>query len=234
MAISEAEVEVQPSLADLVLRALGVAALVVAVSATLFWTIGRGADDGLVVADGPDQEAPVDDDTASAGDTDADPDPTPPTEPDAVDPDPAPAEPEDPPADPDESEEPEEPADPEPEPEPDPEPDPAPEEPDEPEEPTGPDRIDPGSVSVQVLDGFQTDGGAAATAVADDLASAGYRIIARNPAIRYDVTTVLWTAGSQAAGEQIARDLGVAEVRQQPGNLADSVMVHIVVGADRG
>lgn len=233
MTIGEAEAEVQPRLGVLVLRALGVAALVVGVSATLFWTIGRGADDGLVVADGPDQEAPVDDTEAGEPETD----PAPPVEPDPAEPDPVePDEPdasEDPSEEPDEPQEPDEPDEPDPEPDPAPE-EPAPEEPDEPEEPSGPDRIDPGTVSVQVLDGFQADGGAAATAVADELAATGYRIIARNPAIRYDTTTVLWTAGSQAAGEQVARDLGVAAVREQPGNLADSVMVHVVVGSDRG
>jgi outer membrane biosynthesis protein TonB len=216
--VTEAEVQAQPSLAMLVVRALGVAALVVGVSAALFWTIGRGGDDGLVVADGPDDEVAAEDDEPS-------------DEPSGEDPAPDP----EPPADPEpEPEEPDEPDDGDPEPEPEPEEPAEPEEPEEPEEPAEPDRIDPATVSVQVLDGFQADGGAAATAVADELAAAGYRIVARNPAIAYDVTTVLWSAGSQAAGEQVARDLGAAEVRQQPGNLADSVMVHVVIGADRG
>jgi outer membrane biosynthesis protein TonB len=215
VSVSEAEVQAQPSLAVLVVRALGVAALVVGVSAALFWTIGRGGDDGLVVADGPDDEVSAEDDTTEEEPSgeEAEPEPEPPAEPD---PEPEPDGAEDPDEGSEEPEEPEEPA-----------------EPEEPEEPSA-DRIDPSTVSVQVLDGYQADGGAAAAAVADELAAAGYRIIARNPAIAYDVTTVLWTAGSQAAGEQVARDIGAAEVRQQPGNLAESVMVHVVIGADRG
>ncbi|MCC5947864.1 MAG: LytR C-terminal domain-containing protein [Nitriliruptoraceae bacterium] len=96
------------------------------------------------------------------------------------------------------------------------------------------DTLDPADVSVQVLDGFQQDGGTAADAVAATLGDAGYRIVARNPAIRYDVTTVLWTAGNEEAGEQVGRAIGAAEVREQPGNLSTSVAVHVVVGADRG
>lgn len=217
MAVGEAEVEAQPGLGLLVLRALGVAALVIGVSAALFWTIGQGGDDGLVVADGPQDEAP-DEDAGSEDLGEAEP----PDEPEPQEPD-EPAgseepEPEEPDADPDGSEEPDEPEEPE----------------GEPEEPAAPDRIDPSTVSVQVLDGYQADGGAAAAAVADELAAAGYRIVARNPAIRYDVTTVLWTAGSEAAARQVAGDIGAPEVRQQPGNLAESVMVHVVIGADRG
>jgi hypothetical protein len=94
--------------------------------------------------------------------------------------------------------------------------------------------IPPGDITVQVLDGYQQDGGAAADAVQSQLDAAGYRIIARNPALRYDVTTVLWTAGNEAAGRQVAVELGAAEVREQPGNLSNAVMVHVVVGADRG
>ncbi|MGM0617587.1 MAG: LytR C-terminal domain-containing protein, partial [Actinomycetota bacterium] len=104
----------------------------------------------------------------------------------------------------------------------------------EPEPEPEPDRIDPSTVTVQVLDGYQADGGAAAATVAAELADVGYRIIAQNPALRYEVTTVLWTSGSQAAGQQVAEDIGAGEVRQQPGNLSESVMVHVVVGADRG
>ncbi|MFU8839773.1 MAG: LytR C-terminal domain-containing protein [Nitriliruptoraceae bacterium] len=221
MSVSEAEVPAQPSLAVLVVRALGVAALVVGVSAALFWTIGRGGDDGLVVADGPDDEVSAEDDTTEEEPSgeEAAPEPDPPAEPD---PEPEP--------EPDGAEDPDEGSE---EPDPDPEEPAEPEDPDEPEEPSA-DRIDPSTVSVQVLDGYQADGGAAAAAVADELTAAGYRIIARNPAIAYDVTTVLWTAGSQAAAEQVARDIGAAEVRQQPGNLAESVMVHVVIGADRG
>lgn len=210
MTVVEEEVQAQPSLGMLVVRALGVAALVIGVSAALFWSLGRGADDGLVVANGPDEDAAIEEPEAPEPDPgdDAAPDP---------DPEPEPAEPE--PTEPDDGDDPDDGADPDPE---------------EPTEPEQPDRIAPDTISVQVLDGYQADGGAAAAAVADELVAAGYRVVARNPAIRYELTTVLWTAGSQAAAEQIGREIGAAEVRQQPGNLAESVMVHVVVGADRG
>ncbi len=107
-------------------------------------------------------------------------------------------------------------------PEPDPEPDPP--------APT----IDPAEISVQVLDGYRQDGGAAADAVGDQLQEAGYRIIARNPALNYSVTTVLWTDGFEAEARQVAAEIGAAEVQQQPGNLSTDVNVHVVVGADRG
>ncbi len=99
-----------------------------------------------------------------------------------------------------------------------------------PSEPT----IDPATISVQVLDGFRQDGGAAAGEVYGQLDAAGYNIIARNPAIAYDVTTVLWTAGHEAEGRQVAQEIGATEVREQPGNLSTAVNVHVVVGADRG
>jgi hypothetical protein len=95
-------------------------------------------------------------------------------------------------------------------------------------------RIDPATISVQVLDGYQADGGAAADQVAQQLDDEGYDIIARNPALRYDVTTVLWTAGFEDEGRQVAADIGAAEAREQPGTLSDAVAVHVVVGADRG
>lgn len=106
--------------------------------------------------------------------------------------------------------------------------------PDEPE--TGPsfERADPATISVQVLDGFGQDGGTAADEVAETLVEAGYDLIARNPALAYEVTTVLWTAGNEDAGRQVAAEIGAAEVREQPGNLSSSVAVHVVVGADRG
>jgi hypothetical protein len=138
------------------------------------------------------------------------------------DPDPEPA----PESEPDDTE----PAsDPEPEP-----PEPAPEPGTEPEPDQGSgDAIDPATVSVQVLDGYRSDGGAAAGLVADQLAEAGYRIVARNPAIAYSVTTVLFTAGNEPAARQIAREIGATEVRQQT-NLSAQVDVHVVVGSDRG
>lgn len=108
------------------------------------------------------------------------------------------------------------------------------EEPPAEEEPATEPEIDPSTISVQVLDGYREDGGTAADAVFEQLQSAGYNIIARNPAIAYEVTTVLWTEGFEAEGRQVAQEIGAAEVRQQPGNLSNEVNVHVVVGADRG
>lgn len=106
----------------------------------------------------------------------------------------------------------------------------------------GDDQADPGdgdrefapdSVTVQVLDGYQADDGSAAASVASALREIGYRVVAENPSLRYEVTTVLWTAGFEAQAHQVAADLGGAEVRQKPDNLSDQVQVHVVVGADR-
>ncbi len=219
----------EPGVGLLVARVLGVAALVVAASAALFVGLGAlGSDDAPVVADAPEEPE------------EAEPDPDPPP----VTPDPdEPEEPEPDAGTDEDASAPEDDADAD---------EGAPDEPsgdaaeeaeateedDTEEDPDPdadePDRIDPGSISVQVLDGFQQDGGAAADAVAAELSDAGYRIVAQNPALRYDVTAVLWTAGNEAAGQQIAREIGAAEIRQQPGSLSTSVMVHVVVGADRG
>lgn len=100
-------------------------------------------------------------------------------------------------------------------------------------EPTPPPAIDPGTIRLQVLDGYKIDGGRAAGQVATLLSEAGYVIIARNDALSYEITTVLFNPGHEAAAEQVARDLGGAEVREQPGNLSRSVDLHVVVGADR-
>jgi hypothetical protein len=104
---------------------------------------------------------------------------------------------------------------------------------DEPAEADAP-AIPPGDISVQVLDGYKTDGGTAARGVATDLREAGYRVVAENQALNYDRTTVLWTDGNEAAARQVAAEIGAAEVRAQPGNLSSAVDVHVVVGADRG
>lgn len=94
--------------------------------------------------------------------------------------------------------------------------------------------VDPASIDLQVLDGYQQDGGAAAARVADELRAAGYRVIAENPALRYEVTTVLWSPGGEDRARQVAAEIGASEVREQPGTLSDSVAVHVVVGSDRG
>jgi hypothetical protein len=94
--------------------------------------------------------------------------------------------------------------------------------------------VAPGDVSLQVLDGFKEDGGAAADTVADRLGSAGYRVVARNDALTYDITTVLYNPGNEEAARQVAAELGGAEVRAQPGTLSTAVDLHVVVGRDRG
>jgi hypothetical protein len=124
-------------------------------------------------------------------------------------------------------------ADPEPaateDPEPEPEPSPEPTE----DEPAAA-AIPPGDISIQVLDGYKTDGGTAARGIAASLRDDGYRVIAENQALSYDRTAVLWTAGNEAAARQVAAAIGASEVREQPGNLSSAVDVHVVVGADRG
>ncbi len=200
-----AEVDFRQSMRQM----LGGAVLVVALVAATFWVIGivGGTDDDLVVADEMGAADPAD---ASADVPD----------PPAEEPEPVP--------------EPDSEPEPQPEPEPDAEPEPDPEPEPEPDEESPVEAMAPGDVSVQVLDGFQDDGGAAASSVAEALESAGYRIVARSPAIRSDVTAVLWTEGNEEAARQVAEAIGADEVRLQPGTLSESVAVHVVVGADRG
>ena len=93
--------------------------------------------------------------------------------------------------------------------------------------------VEPGDVTVQVLDGVKTDGGSAADEVAGLLGDEGYDIVARNDALDYDVTTVLYNPGNEDAAQQIAAELGGAEVREQPGTLSTAVDLHVVVGSDR-
>ena len=229
MTVGDPDQQPQPGLALLVTRVLGIAALVIAASAALFVGLGRLGDAPLVIAGGPDDEQVVDEEDQGADDDPA-------AEGDDGRPEEGEEAAEQEPAAPDDADEGDEGDAEAAEPEGDPdgeEPDAEPDEPEEPEEPAA-DRIDPSTVSVQVLDGYQADGGTAAGTVATELQDAGYRIVARNPALLYDITTVLWTAGHEQAGRQVAADLGAAEVREQPGNLSSSVMVHVVVGADRG
>lgn len=86
---------------------------------------------------------------------------------------------------------------------------------------------------MQVLDAVIDDGGQTARDVASRLSDDGYRVVATNKAVRrYDVTTVFYTAGNQAKARQIAAVYGFSRVEAQPGNLSESVDVHLVVGAD--
>jgi hypothetical protein len=99
--------------------------------------------------------------------------------------------------------------------------------------PGGQGDVDPAEISVQVLDAVLDDGGEAAARVADQLSGDGFRVVARNQAIRrYAVTTVMYTPGNEGKAQQIAARYGYDRVEPQPGNLSDSVDVHLVVGAD--
>jgi outer membrane biosynthesis protein TonB len=234
----------EPPLRVAVLRNLGAAVALVVLVAAVFGAIGMagGQDEtpSPVAADGPapDDEAtePEATEPEEAEPEEAEPEEA---EPDEAEPEPEP-EAELEAEEPEEADEPEE-VEPEPEPEPEPE-EPAEVEESEPEpepepeeaEPDPAPAIAPGDVSIQVLDGYKADGGAAARAVAATLRDRGYRIIAENQALSYDRTAVLYTAGHEAAGRQVAAEIGAAELRQQPGNLSTSVDVHVVVGADRG
>jgi len=123
-----------------------------------------------------------------------------------------------------------------PEPEPEPESESAPEpEPEQEPEPEGP---DPGGVSVQLLDGIASDGAAAVARARATLVDAGFRIAATRTARAYDVTTIFYTVGFEDEGRLVGRTLGVTEVRPMTDlpaerRLSDSVMVHVVLGADR-
>ncbi len=97
--------------------------------------------------------------------------------------------------------------------------------------------VDPGEISIQVLDAVGgEEGAAAARAVADELREAGYNVVVVNRAGRsYDVTTVFWSAGQETGGRQVAAALGTSAAEETPDEvqLSDSVDVHVVVGADR-
>lgn len=131
-------------------------------------------------------------------------------------------------------------ASPEGDPEPADEPSPEPTEQDEQddEEPAeSTEQVDPATVSIQVLDAIGGEqGSAAAKEVADQLRDAGFDVVVVNRAGRnYDVTTVFWSPGQAAGGQQAAAtiDAGQAEETPEEVQLSDSVDVHVVVGADR-
>jgi hypothetical protein len=99
--------------------------------------------------------------------------------------------------------------------------------------PSGQGDVDPAEISLQVLDAVLDDGGETAARVTDQLSADGFRVVARNQAIRrYAVTTVMYTPGNEAKAQQIAARYGYDRVEPQPGNLSNSVDVHLVVGAD--
>jgi cytoskeletal protein RodZ len=226
----------EPSLQVSVLKNLAGAVGVVVAVAVVFGLIGRADTPTPIAAERPEveetTEPPSEPEEPEEATEPADEDEAP--EPEAPEPEPAepePAEPEDeadesPDAAEEEADEAEQ-ADEADEPDPDPEPTP-----EQTEDPTP--ALPPGDVSIQVLDGYKADGGAAARGVAATLRDDGYRIVAENQALSYDRTAVLWTAGNEAAARQVAARIGAAEVREQPGNLSSAVDVHVVVGADRG
>ncbi len=96
----------------------------------------------------------------------------------------------------------------------------------------------PADVTVQLLNGIGADGSAGVARVRTTLSDAGFRISASNPGRPYDVTTVFYTAGFEAQGRLVASTLGVSQVFVMTDlpperRLSSSVMVHVVVGADR-
>ena len=96
----------------------------------------------------------------------------------------------------------------------------------------------PADVTVQLLNGIGADGSAGVARVRTTLSDAGFRISASNPGRPYDVTTVFYTPGFEAQGRLVASTLEVSEVIVMTDlpperRLSSSVMVHVVVGADR-
>jgi hypothetical protein len=111
---------------------------------------------------------------------------------------------------------------------------PAPE-PTPPPAPVGP---APSSVSVQLLNGIGSDGSAAVTRVRTILTDAGFRVVASNTGRPYDQTTIFYTPGFEAEARLVGAVLGVNQIvvmTELPPErrLSSSVMVHVVVGADR-
>ncbi len=93
------------------------------------------------------------------------------------------------------------------------------------------DRIDPGEISIQVLDAIK-DGGDRAQEIADEMESDGYRVVAFNPSsIVYDETTVFYTEGYEDEANQVADDYGWDEIVFND-ILSEDVNVHVVVGLD--
>jgi outer membrane biosynthesis protein TonB len=207
-----------PSFIRSLLYHVGAAVALVVVVAAAFWGVGQlrppNADAPVVAAD-PDVADPAGEPSPPAASeptsdptSEVTPDPTPDVTPDptpAVTPEPTPAVTPEPTAD------------------------------DEPASGTTDDdrQFAPADISIQILDAVLDGTGDDAARVADQLAADGYRVVARNQAVRrYDQTTVMYTSGNEAKARQLAAVYGYARVEPQPGNLSDSVDVHLVVGAD--
>jgi len=96
----------------------------------------------------------------------------------------------------------------------------------------------PGDVSVQLLNGIGADGSAGVTRVRTTLTEAGFRIVASRDGRAYDVTTIFYTTGFEAEARLVGQVLGVRAINPMTDlpperRLSSSVMVHVVVGADR-
>jgi hypothetical protein len=101
-------------------------------------------------------------------------------------------------------------------------------------EPSAPtDDLDPSAITIQVLDGVLTDNGQAMSDVVAQLQDLGFDVVAENRARQpYEQTTVFFTAGHEEQARKVADAIGASVVQEQPGNLSDSVQVHLVVAAD--
>jgi hypothetical protein len=113
-----------------------------------------------------------------------------------------------------------------------------PDEPDDAPEPPAADGLRPKDVTVQILNGIGADGGAAVTRTRTTLGDAGFVIRATSNARAYDVTTIFYTDGYEAEARLVGSVLGVNAINAMSTLPADrrlstSVMVHVVLGADR-
>lgn len=109
---------------------------------------------------------------------------------------------------------------------------------DAPEEPPATTGPRPADVTIQLLNGIGADGADAISRVRTTLTEAGFRISASNAGRPYDDTTIFYTVGFAEEGRLVASTLGVTEVFVMTDlpperRLSPSVMVHVVVGADR-
>jgi hypothetical protein len=96
----------------------------------------------------------------------------------------------------------------------------------------------PQDVTVQLLNGIGADGSAAVTRARTTLSEAGFNIRATSNARTYDATTIFYTDGYEAEARLVGSVLGVNAINAMSTLPADrrlspSVMVHVVLGADR-
>jgi hypothetical protein len=96
----------------------------------------------------------------------------------------------------------------------------------------------PRDVSVQLLNGIGADGSAGVARVRSTLSDAGFRIVATSTGRAYDVTTIFYTVGFEDAARLVGAELDVRVIKPMTDlpaerRLSASVMVHVVVGADR-